>query len=206
MAAYPFLFSKIYDTAFYPFLHGIRKRIALQIIDSKPKSIIDMCCGTGNQIKYLKKLPDTQIVGIDISDNMLAVAKRKRQNCQKINATNTDFSDNRFDIAILSFVLHETSHEIATKIATEAKRIVKNNGKLVIADYVFDSKTHFLGKTGVHFVEFLIGKEHYKNYKSYIKNNRLKSYTTDLELISEHKHGFGAISIYLYINKKNTRS
>ncbi|MFO7790434.1 MAG: class I SAM-dependent methyltransferase [Bacteroidales bacterium] len=202
MVSYPFWFSRFYDIVFYPFLHGIRKRIAVEIIAAKPKALIDMCCGTGNQIRYLKSLINTETVGIDISDNMLAIASRKSQNCRKLDATKTHFKDNRFEIAILSFILHETSHETAAKIANEAKRIVRNNGIIVIADYVFDNKTHILGKAGANFVEFLIGREHFKNYKSYIKHNLLKSYTTDLEMISEHKHLLGAVSVYLFTNNK----
>lgn len=200
--AYSFLFSRIYDTAFYPFLHGIRKRIAFEIVEAKPKSIIDMCCGTGNQIKYLKKIKNTNIIGIDISENMLTVARNNKleKYCQKQNAANTNFENESFDIAILSFILHETKPEIAEKIIKEAQRIVKKAGKIIIIDYVFDKKTSFIGKTSVCFVECIIGGQHYLNFKTYIKKKLLEQYTCNLQIVSEYEYVFGAVRIHTFNN------
>ncbi len=202
---YNLFFSKIYDFIFFPFLHPIRKKIAAEVKNNNPQNLIDMCCGTANQIKYLKKSVNTNIVGIDISDNMLSVASKKTKTniCLKQDASNTNFPDNFFDVAILSFILHETQPEIAYKISNEAKRIVKNSGKIYLTDYVFDKKTNFLGKAGTYFVEFLVGGQHYKNFKTYIKNNLLKNYTTDLQFVSESKYIFGAIRVFTFINNKN---
>jgi len=118
----------------------------------------------------------------------------------KTRCTNTSFENECFDIAVLNFILHETKPEIAEKITTEAKRIVKKSGKIIITDYVIDKKTNFMGKAGAFFVEFLIGGQHYSNFKTYIKNNLLKQYTSDLEIISEQKFLFGAVRIHTFIN------
>jgi demethylmenaquinone methyltransferase/2-methoxy-6-polyprenyl-1,4-benzoquinol methylase len=202
MSEYNPFFSKIYDLVFFPFLHPLRKNVTKQVAVSNPQKVIDMCCGTGNQIKYLRKLKIQNIIGIDISDNMLAVAQKNKleKYCQKQDATNTSFENECFDIAVLNFILHETKPEIAEKITAEAKRIVKKSGKIIITDYVIDKKTNFMGKAGAFFVEFLIGGQHYSNFKTYIKNNLLKQYTSDLKIISEQKFLFGAVRIHTFIN------
>ncbi len=202
MSEYNQFFSKIYDWVFFPFLHPLRKKITKQVAVSNSPKIIDMCCGTGNQIKYLKKLENANIVGIDISDNMLAVARKNKleKYCQKQNATNTSFKNEDFDVAILNFILHETKPENAEKISAEAKRIVKKSGKIIITDYVFDKKTNFIGKAGAYFVEFIIGGQHYSNFKTYIENNLLKQYTSDLQLQSVQNLLFGAVRIHTFIN------
>lgn len=203
MTSYNYFFSRIYDIVFFLLLNRIRKKIAAQVLLYNPKSIVDMCCGTGNQIKYLKKLKNANIVGIDISDNMLAVARKNKlgKYCQKQDATNTSFKNEYFDVAILNFILHETKPEYAEKISTEAKRIVKKSGKIIITDYVLDKKTNFIGKAGAYLVEFIIGGQHFSNFKTYIKNNLLKQYTSDLQLQSVQNLLFGAVRIHTFINK-----
>jgi len=205
MAAYSFVFSKVYDIALFPFLHRIRKRVSSDINLQAPQKIIDLCCGTGNQLGYLNKQSKNETIGVDISENMLAVASKKKLNCYHLDATNTSFSDNDFDVAILSFILHETSHENAMKIAAEAKRIVKSNGRIVVVDYMFDNKTSVFGKFGVNAAEFLMGKVHFGNFKSYIKNEYLKHYVRDLEMFKSHRYLFGAVCVNTYINHKKPR-
>jgi len=204
MSAYSVFFSKIYDTVFFPFLHPIRKKIAQEVFALNPQNIIDMCCGTADQIKYLTNIPTANIIGIDISENMLAIANKKfsKNICIKGNAANTNFEDNQFDLAILSFILHETSKDIAENIVKEAKRVVKSKGKIILTDYVFDRKTFPFGKICVSTVEFLIGGSHFKNFKTYIKNNLLMRYTSGLEGVSEQKFIFGAVRVFTFINHK----
>ncbi|MFO7863857.1 MAG: class I SAM-dependent methyltransferase [Salinivirgaceae bacterium] len=208
MSSYNYFFSNIYDSVFFLFLHSVRKRVAAEVVLCNPQSIIDMCCGTGNQIKYFKNLPDANIVGIDISDNMLTVARKSkwRNIFQKQDASNTSFANESFDIAILNFIFHETKPEIAQKISDEAKRIVKHSGRIIITDYVFDKKTSFIGKAGVYFVEFLIGGQHYSNFKTNLKNNLLKKYFSNFQLISEYQYLLGAVRICTFINTKNKSS
>lgn len=202
---YNFFFSRIYDAVFFPFLHTIRKAISKKIVQQNGQKVIDICCGTGNQICYLEKHQTLDISGIDLSDNMLAVAKKRVKNsiCLKQDATNTEFQNNTFDIALLSFVLHETSTNTASQIMIETNRILKSNGKIIIVDYVFDSETSFLGKVGAICVEALIGGTHYQNFKNYTKNKLLNNYTSSFKLVSETKHLFGSVRVLTFENNLN---
>lgn len=205
MSSYNYFFSNIYDALFFLFLHSIRKRVALEISLYNPHNIIDMCCGTGNQIKYLKNLPNVNIVGIDISDNMLAVARKKNRGnrCQKQDASNTNFANESFDVAILNFIFHETKPEIAQKISCEAKRIVKNSGRIIITDYVFDKNTFPIAKMVSQLIERLIGGQHFRNFNNYYKNNLLENYTSNLMLLAEHKFALGAVRTKIFKTNKS---
>ncbi|NPA45472.1 MAG: class I SAM-dependent methyltransferase [Chlorobi bacterium] len=163
-------------------------------------SVIDMCCGTGNQIKYLKNINITKLIGIDISENMLARASKNgvSEFCQNKDATNTEFPENSYELALLSFVLHETSLTQAKKIIDEAIRIVEEYGKIIIVDYVFDKESKLLGKWLSIITEWLIGGEHYKNFTKYINQNLLKEYTQNLKLLKEYKYIFNSVRIQVY--------
>ncbi len=188
------------------FLHGIRRHVSFKIHQLQPQNIINMCCGTGNQLKYFNKISNCELAGIDISDNMLAIASKRKLNCFHMDATNTKFTNNTYDVAIMSFVLHETSYLNAMKIAAKAKRIVKHNGSIVIVDYVFDDNTNLFGKAAVNLVEFLMGKVHFGNFKAYLKYDYLKSYTLDLKMLSKKKHLLGAVNVNFYNNNNKKLS
>lgn len=199
-SCYGNFFAKTYDLFFFPVMHPIRKKVASEIEKLNCQNVIDMCCGTGNQIKYLKKPSLKMVVGIDISDNMLAVAAKSCENgmCIKKDASKTDYPDNEFDAAILSFILHEATPQIARKIADEASRIVKYNGCIFITDYVFDKNTFTITKMLSQLIERLIGGQHFRNFKNYYKNNLLENYTSNLMLLAEHKFVLGAVRTKIF--------
>ena len=55
--------AKYYDKFLHLFVWRIRKKILEIVIRNKYKTILDVCCGTGNQLKLLKK---HGIVGIGV--------------------------------------------------------------------------------------------------------------------------------------------
>ena len=46
-----------------------------------------------------------------------------------------DFENNKFDIAFISFALHELEFNLTMKVIKEMSRVLKNRGKLYIVDY-----------------------------------------------------------------------
>jgi len=46
-----------------------------------------------------------------------------------------DFENNKFDIAFISFALHELEFNLTMKVIKEMSRVLKNRGKLYIFDY-----------------------------------------------------------------------
>ena len=95
---------------------------------TSPNTILDVGCGEGFMIRNIKDiLPSCNIIGIDISNNALAMAKKK---CPDVdlrigNATELQFEDESFDLVICSEVLeHIKTPEVTL---SELCRVSANN-------------------------------------------------------------------------------
>lgn len=73
--------SKIYDLTRWSFLFGRKKILQLLPIDRSAKvNILEVGCGTGFNLQHLAKMfPNAQLTGIDVSADMLAIAKANNQ-------------------------------------------------------------------------------------------------------------------------------
>ncbi|MCF8333005.1 MAG: class I SAM-dependent methyltransferase [Bacteroidales bacterium] len=111
-------FAGVYDILLYPFLHPVRVKITHLASQLQPKSIIDICCGTGNQLRYLKNKGFERIEGIDLSDSMINQSQKGANpvNCTQGDTTAMSIPDSSYDMGIISFALHEKPKEIAEKL------------------------------------------------------------------------------------------
>lgn len=127
----------IYD--FTEIFIGYIRNIVTNKINSKNKKILDVACGTGNQaIDFAKK--GFEVIGIDLSPDMLKNARKKIKPNYKIefindDATKIDYKDNFFDVSSISFGLHDMPEEIGLMILKEMIRTTKKNGQIIIVDY-----------------------------------------------------------------------
>jgi len=119
-----------------------RKQIITYFAD-KPLRILDMCCGTGkNAMEIASANTSGSIVGIDISTEALKKAdskihKRNLRNVTllRMDAAHTTFQDKSFDGIIISLVLHELKEKYNEKIIQEAKRLLKDNGTIIVLEW-----------------------------------------------------------------------
>lgn len=118
----------------------IRQQL-ISVIEGKPKTILDLGCGTGSATLMFKQaFPSAVVTGLDLSPYMLVVANYKAQqaglNIRWLHglceATNLETAS--FDLVTASFLLHETPPEISQLILQECFRLVKPGGQLVILD------------------------------------------------------------------------
>jgi len=138
--------SHIYDLIdilyFRRWQHSPRKAI-LDLIPDENTAVLDSCSGTGtNSLLIAKNRINSRVTGIDISEEMLAIGKEKAAREQITNidflamdASHLSFGDSAFDIAVISLVLHEMDQHLAAKILTEAKRILSENGKIIVVEW-----------------------------------------------------------------------
>ncbi|MCP3923745.1 MAG: class I SAM-dependent methyltransferase [Desulfobacterales bacterium] len=141
-------FSIIYDNIFKLLENLIfmnKKNSPRYALGSKIKNnnlqILDVCCGSGRASLPFAGSTNT-IVGIDLSSDMLALAKKKNgktrsQNVSflQMDATKIDFPDEKFDVVMSSFALHEMNSDLMTSVLMEKYRVLKKGGKLYIVDY-----------------------------------------------------------------------
>jgi len=128
-----------------------RKAIVNYIPDKKAR-VLDICTGTAsNSIIIAEHRKKASIVGIDISRDMLRIASQKIKSLGLSNlkvkyadATDTKLKDDSVDIIVISLVLHEVSKDLADKILSEAGRILKSDGKILVLEW--EQPTDFLQK------------------------------------------------------------
>lgn len=198
-------FAPFYDLLLKPFLWDIRQEILKTVNRLKPQKILDVCCGTGDQLKLLKK-NCYDAVGIDLSDSMLKVAEKGTSGirCENQDATQMTFPENSFDLAMITLALHETEWDQAKKILSEMHRVIKPGGHALIVDYALGEKTRFFTSKLIHFIEFIAGKRHFGNFIVYNNSGGLEKLVDPAlyELIWEKPKG--QHSMVIKVLKKNT--
>jgi demethylmenaquinone methyltransferase/2-methoxy-6-polyprenyl-1,4-benzoquinol methylase len=158
--------AKMFDTISgnYDFLNhflsfgidiGWRKK-AIQLLEkSKPKLILDVATGTGDFAIQAMKLNPTQVVGVDISEGMLEVG-RKKLVARKLDhiielrtgdSENLPFDSNKFDAIIVAFGVR--NFENLRQGLAEMLRVLKPEGRLVILE--FSKPTAWYFKPLYHF-------------------------------------------------------
>ena len=102
--------------------------------------ILDMCCGTGGATCAIARKAGSRcrIIGMDLSSGQIRAA-RKRTGLGKVgfvegDVSATGFEDRRFDKVFITHALHEMQRTDRLKVLVEARRILKDRGKLVILE------------------------------------------------------------------------
>ncbi|WP_036480249.1 class I SAM-dependent methyltransferase [Myxosarcina sp. GI1] len=106
------------------------------------EKVLDVACGTGELAKLiLEQNSSQQISGIDLSANMLQVAREKCREYsnvefQQATASKLPFDDESFDLVICASALHYFENPQLALL--EIKRVLKTNGRLIILDWCRD--------------------------------------------------------------------
>ncbi len=119
------------------------REVLAELIPDEKNMVLDMCCGTGsNGISVAIKNPHVKVVGLDRSKSMLLKARQKVNSLGLRNvkiicrdATNTGLKDELFDYIIIGLALHECNPDLWNGILSEAHRLLKKDGHLIILDW-----------------------------------------------------------------------
>ena len=133
------MISLINDELFSPIQEFV------QTLGLKPgMKVLDIGCGTGGSAFFMAQNYGAQVLGIDLSENMLAVANEHKEtfeeNVQNIvsfrylDATKAAFPENYFDV----IYSRDAIMHIADKEQLYAKVLtwLKPGGKLLVSEYV----------------------------------------------------------------------
>ena len=118
-----------------------RQIVSLLELD-KADRILDLGCGTGVLTRMIADQLDAEdggvSVGIDAAARMIQVARKKRGNdvCRFEVAAAEDlpYEDGAFDAVVSSLFFHHVDLDLKAKALSEAWRVLRPQGKLVIAD------------------------------------------------------------------------
>jgi ubiquinone/menaquinone biosynthesis C-methylase UbiE len=113
----------------------------IDAIQSQPRRILDLGCGTGSTTLLLKRaFPQAEVIGLDLSPYMLVAADYKAKKdglkiqWQHGNAEKTGLLDGSFDLVTASLLFHETPPAVSRKILRECYRLLTVGGEVVILD------------------------------------------------------------------------
>jgi len=131
----------------------LRKRVISELKKLNPSGVIlDLGCGTGNLIiKIVKAFSETEIIGIDISSEVLDIAKEnveKQVSNQDVTfkvgtAEDLPFPNESIDLIVSSLSLHHWLDP--NKVLKEIYRVLSQNGKCIIFDFRRNSRRFFYG-------------------------------------------------------------
>jgi demethylmenaquinone methyltransferase/2-methoxy-6-polyprenyl-1,4-benzoquinol methylase len=118
-----------------------RKKVVKIIKESGAKNILDIATGTGDLAIAMSKINPEKIIGLDLSEGMLNVGKKKikeRKLDSLIEMIQGDseklpFKDNTFDAITVSFGVR--NFENLDKGLSEIYRVLKPNGTFVILEF-----------------------------------------------------------------------
>ena len=154
-----------------------RKKVLKLIAENKPKTILDIATGTGDlAIQFAKKTNAEKIVGLDLSEGMLSIARKKVANLDIKNMIEfvrgdceaLPFKDNLFDSVTVSFGIR--NFENLEKGLSEIYRVLQPGGRFVILET--SVPVHFPWKQGYYMytkgILPLIGRLFSKDRVAYI--------------------------------------
>ncbi len=118
-----------------------RKRTIKKLRPYSPVTILDIATGTGDFAVAASKLRDVNITGIDISEGMLNVGRKKilKKNLTgkidflKADSENLPFNDHTFDAAIVGFGVRNFEH--LNKGLSEIFRVMKPGGVFFVLEF-----------------------------------------------------------------------
>jgi demethylmenaquinone methyltransferase/2-methoxy-6-polyprenyl-1,4-benzoquinol methylase len=112
-----------------------RRRAADIVSNWRPRTIADLATGTGDLALALqKKLPNTQVTGIDFVPEMLDLARRKGVGQVVLaDAMNLPFAVGSFDCLTIAFGLRNFENWAAG--LAEMSRVLKPNAHLLVLEF-----------------------------------------------------------------------
>lgn len=113
-------------------LHGV----IIKIMDGLAyESVLDVGCGTGSLLSEVMKRKKVAVAGLDISDKMLGIAKKRlgeNADLRNGDSEHLPWKGNSFDIVTCTDSFHHYPNPAA--VLKEMRRVLKLDGKVIIAD------------------------------------------------------------------------
>lgn len=180
-----FLPGLLYDLAFAVAMRGLRKRVAKTVEREGLWPWLDVCSGTGSQLRALGRA-DRLAVGLDLSLGFVRYAAARAPGVPFVcgDAAALPFKDGAFRAVSVSFGLHDKSDETRGAMMAEARRVLDPGaGRLIVVDFESPwSRRSRRGAFAVHIIERTAGGDHYRNGREFLRRGGLRAFLRE--------HGF----------------
>ncbi len=129
--------AKIYQNKFMNLdLYNDTYDTLLELIDKINVSILEIGCGPGNIAKYLlTKRTDLKIKGIDISENMIELAKQNNPTAEFeiMDSRKIDILNKTFDAIVCGFCIPYLSKTDCIKFIADCENLLNDSGILYLS-------------------------------------------------------------------------
>ena len=118
-----------------------RRIVIGEVLENDPQRILDIATGTADLALQAARSSDANVVGVDISEEMLQVGRRKvtkadlepRVTLQRGDAEKLPFSDRQFHAAMVAFGVRNFE-DLAAGLS-QIQRVLRPGGKLVVLEF-----------------------------------------------------------------------
>ena len=112
-----------------------------QLLPSNAETLLDLGCGSGLELDPIfRRFPNLRVTGVDLSEEMLALLKRKhpQRTLTLVQADYFchDFGEGRFDSAVSFETLHHFTSEKKISLFSRLCRSLKPGGVYLECDYI----------------------------------------------------------------------
>ncbi len=131
------------------------KEMIIANIPARPACIMDQACGTGIlTLKIARKFPDCRVIGVELRDEYLNIAREK---AQALRVSNVEFILGRAEDVILEGSYDCVTSSYLAKYAelgpliANAKKMLRPGGLIIMHDFTYPSNPVFLSIWQAHF-------------------------------------------------------
>jgi ubiquinone/menaquinone biosynthesis C-methylase UbiE len=155
-------------------------------------SVLDVGCGTGVQLDLYQRA-GCKAFGIDTSPAMLEVARQRlgeRADLYPGDASDMPYPARTFDLIVCTMTLHAMPGAIRSTVINEAKRALKIDGRILLADFhpgPIQLPMGWFTKSIILGFEMAGGREHFKNYRDFMSHGGLPTLIAAHGLVVEEE-------------------
>jgi SAM-dependent methyltransferase len=198
-----------YDGLFYDLFiapHQDRAYTYVRDLIEEGSTVLDVGCATGRLAFQLAKKCGT-VDAIDPSARNIDIARGKLErhpagNVRFHHADALSFLERgggRFDYATISYMIHEIEENEREKVL---RSIAAAANKIILVDYPVPGPGGFANMLNTA-VEFAAGREHYRNFRSFLAGNGLRGVVAQarLAILNESRDNLSSAHILVAARK-----
>jgi ubiquinone/menaquinone biosynthesis C-methylase UbiE len=135
-------YDTILDLLTFKQYAGFQKKAVKILAPEKGEKVLDLCSGTGRVASWMLQTVggEGEVVGMDLSERMVEVAKRRYGGFKKMVFLHKDVTkpfgyQNYFDGIFASFAMHELPEKKRLVALEHSYLALKERGRMVVADF-----------------------------------------------------------------------
>ena len=190
--------TPLYD--FFCVVGGFGSRFRGKVLDAVElrdgMTVADIGCGTGVFLKIAKqKYPRIRYVGLDPDTQALGIAERRFAKAgasvefKEAFAESLPLADQSVDVCFSTLALHHMPDGIKRDAIKEAYRVLKNGGKMIVADFGETKSTLFRKVLFFEKLEYIEG-----NFKGVIPRYLNDAGFKDIKVVGRHFPGIDVVA------------